>query len=245
MTWRALRASILWVPRALIGPTAAADERGSEWMDVFITPLLTAREAARHLAMPESTLDSWIAADLGQAALIHAVTPEKRGWPRLPFVAVIEAYVLRSLRDLGANMADIRQAADFVREELGDEYALANKRVATLGVDLWVEMADRSLVHVKTGQLGIREVLVEHLRYITWDDEGRPSRLRLKQYPASAEVIIDPRFGWGSPVLAGSKVPVDSMLQLWRTGESMQTVAEEFELPLTVVEDVLRAASVA
>ena len=28
--------------------------------DIFTTPLLTAREAARYLKMPESTLDNWL-----------------------------------------------------------------------------------------------------------------------------------------------------------------------------------------
>jgi len=31
-------------------------------IDIYTTPLLTAREAARHLRMPESTLDNWLAA---------------------------------------------------------------------------------------------------------------------------------------------------------------------------------------
>ena len=63
--------------------------------DVYRTPLLTARETARHLRMPESTLNVWLAKP-STAPLVHSVTPEKRGWPRVPFVGIIEAYVLRS-----------------------------------------------------------------------------------------------------------------------------------------------------
>lgn len=214
-------------------------------MDPRTTPLLTARDAARHLDMPESTLDAWIISAPHHGSLIHAVTPERRGWPRLPFIAIIEAYVLRSLRELGASMADIRLAAELVRQEFKDEFALASQRIATDGVELFVELADQSLVHVKGNQYGIREVLADYLQYVTWDDEGKPAQLRLKQYPAEAEVIIDPRFGWGAPVLGDSKVPVDAMLQLWRTGEPMSVVAEEYGLSSAVVEDVLRAASAA
>lgn len=214
-------------------------------MDRFETPLLTARDAARHLNMPESTLDSWIVRQRDSRSLIHAVTPERRGWPRLPFIAVIEAYVLRSLRELGAPMDQLRMAAEVVQAELGDEYALANKRIATDGVDVFVELADKSLLQVKRNQLGIREVLDGYLRFVTWDDEGRPLRLRLRQYPDAAGVIIDPRFGWGAPVLSSSKVPVDAMLQLWRSGEPMSAVAAEYGLNQDVVEGVLRTASAA
>jgi uncharacterized protein (DUF433 family) len=213
-------------------------------VDMYTTPILTARDAARHLRMPESTLDVWIAKQRAAAPLIHSVTPERRGWPRLPFVAVIEAYVLRSLRDLGATMDEIRQTAAFVREEFGDEYALASKRIASDGVDLFVELAEtRQLFSVKHNQYGIREVLSQYLQYVTWDDEGKPKRLRLQQYPEGAAVVIDPRFGWGSPVLEHSKVPVDAMLALWKAGDPMSVVAEEFDLPVDVVEDVLRAAA--
>ncbi|WP_405062726.1 DUF433 domain-containing protein [Kribbella sp. NBC_01505] len=211
-------------------------------LDTYETPLLTAREAARYLKMPESTLDSWLVGG-ARPSLVHAVHPERRGWPRVPFVGIIEAYVLRTLRELGFSMPEIRRAADLVRSEFDDPYALASERIASDGVGLFVRVADESLVHARDRQVAFSEVIAEYLTYISWDSAGSPARLRLPQYPAQAEVVIDPRFGWGAPVLAKSKVPVDSLVSLWRTGESISLVAEEFDLPANVVEDVLRQAA--
>jgi uncharacterized protein (DUF433 family) len=210
-------------------------------VDIYRDPILTARETARYLRMPESTLDRWLAAD--HTPLVHAVAPERRGWPRVPFVGVIEAYVLRALRDLRLSMHEIRLAADVVRKEFDDPYALARKRIATDGVTVFVRIADESLVHARTGQLAIREVLDEHLRYIDWDREGTARRLHLRHFSTSADVIIDPRFGWGVPVLAESKVRLADIVSLWRTGERISTVAEEYGLTVDLVEDVLRQAA--
>ena len=80
--------------------------------DVYRTPLLNARETARHLRMPESTLNVWLAKP-STAPLVHSVTPEKRGWPRVPFVGIIEAYVLRSLRQLGVSTTYVRLLPSF------------------------------------------------------------------------------------------------------------------------------------
>ena len=211
-------------------------------LDIYRTPLLTAREASRSLQMPESTLDAWLA-DQAHAPLVHTVVPERRGWPRMAFVGIVEAYVLRSLRELGFTKADIRRAADLVRREFDDPYALAKERIASDGVGLFVRVADDSVVHARDNQVAIREVIADYLTYVTWDDEGNPSRLRLPQYPREAEVVIDPRFGWGAPVLAKSKVPVDALVSLWRNGESISAVSEEYELPADVVENVLRQAA--
>jgi uncharacterized protein (DUF433 family) len=224
------------------GEASGSGGVGGGLVDIYRTPLLTARDAAKHLSMPESTLDAWISKSKEQAPLIHVVDPEKRGWPRLPFIGVVEAYVLRALRDVGARMDDIRLAAELVRRELNDEYALASRRMATDGVAVFVQLADDSLIHVRGSQYAIREVVQDYLRFVTWDEAGLPAQLRLRQYPEAAQVIIDPRFGWGAPVLAASKAPVDAMVQLWRTGEPISVVAEEFRLPERVVEDVLRAA---
>ena len=57
-------------------------------------------------------------------------------------------------------------------------------------------------------------------------------------------MIIDPRFGWGGPVLEATLTPVDAIYDLWLHGrESIDVVAEEFGLTRDVVEDVIRAAS--
>jgi uncharacterized protein (DUF433 family) len=192
--------------------------------------------------MPESTLDGWLA-DSSGSPLVHAVTPVRRGWPRVPFVGIIEAYVLRSLGELDFSLHDVRHAADLARSEFDDPYALASERVATDGVGLFVRIADESIVHARDHQLAMPEVITEYLTYISWDATGQPERLRLPQYPSEAEVVIDPRIGWGGPVLARNKVPVEAMVSLWRTGEPIRMVAREYDLPEDVVENVLRQAA--
>lgn len=209
-------------------------------MDIYNTPLLTARDAARHLRMPESTLDAWLQSS-GDGSLVHSVPPERRGWPRVAFAGVIEAHVLRSLRDLGIGMDEIRRIATIVRDEFKDPYVLASKRIATDGASLFAQLADESLVN-QHRQAPLREVIDAHLRFIHWDDEGKPDRLRLAQYP-SAEVVIDPRFAWGRPVLAESNVPVSAVVDLWHAGEPMDVVADEFDLSRDVVEDICRVAA--
>ncbi len=211
-------------------------------MDIYRTPLLTARDAARHLEMPESTLDHWIRTQAADAPLVHAVAPERRGWPRMPFIAIVESYVLRALRDQGFSLAEIQSAAEMVRREFDDPFALASRRIASDGVSLFVRLASQDYVQARTGQVAIREVLQEHLEFIEWDTDGAPSFLRLRQY-RTARVVIDPRFGWGAPVLQDRKTPVHAIVSLWRAGESIATVAEEYELPEPVVEDVLRQAA--
>lgn len=211
-------------------------------LDVFRTPLLTARDTAGFLNMPESTLDRWLATPT-DTPLVHAVMPERRGWPRIPFVGVVEAYVLRSLRDLGLRLKWIEDAARLVREEFDDPYALAQKRIATDGVAVFVRMADESLIQSHDRQEAIRVVLEHHLRYITWDSLGEPRRLRLPGYPPDADVIIDPAFAWGGPVLAESKVSVEALAQMWRAGETIAGIAEEYDLPELTVEHVLQRAA--
>lgn len=210
--------------------------------DYYTRPILTARETARYLEMPESTLDVWLL-DRGKTPLVHAVQPERRGWPRVPFVGVIEAYVLRALRDLKLPMEEIRKAAALVREEFDDQYGLAHRRIVTDGVALFVQMADESYVHARDRQIAISDVLEEHLRQIEWGSDGNAKRLHLRGFPADADVIIDPRFGWGAPVLGRSKVKVDDLVALWRGGERLANIADEYSLTVDVVEDVLRRAA--
>lgn len=212
-------------------------------VDKFADPLLTAAEASRHLGIPRTTLQSWLKDDTPGGPLVHEVPARKRGYPTMPFVAVIEAYVLRSLRDLSLSKNTIRQAVFEVRDAFGTPYALASKRIVTDGVDLFIRHSPDEYTRVGDKQVPIREVLEDYLRDISFDHDGFPGRLKLRRYSDAAEVIIDPRFAWGAPVLADEKVPVQAVVDLWRAGEPMTVVAEEFDLSPDTVESICRVAA--
>jgi uncharacterized protein (DUF433 family) len=72
-----------------------------------------------------------------------------------------------------------------------------------------------------------------------------PARLQLRQYPEVAPVIIDPRFGWGAPVVEATKVPVDAVVDLWLAGEPLEDVADEYGMTREQVEAVCRTARAA
>lgn len=212
-------------------------------IDRFKTPILTPADTARHLGMPGSTLYYWLSETAAGEPLVHRVEPAKRGAPSVPFVAVVEAYVLRSLRELGWPKATIRRAAEQVRHDFLTPYGLATRRIATDGIDIFIEYAPDEIVRVGDKQIPFRSVLADYLRFISWDSGDEfPSRLTLRRYPDIAPVIIDPRFGWGAPVTAEAKAPVDGIVKLWRAGEPMDVVAEEYGMTRDAVEAICRAA---
>lgn len=215
-------------------------------VDKFDDPLLTPQDAARHLLIPRATLYYWLHEQANGTPLVHRVVPERRGWPSMPFVAVVEAYVLRSLRELGLTKQKIRDAAADVRRVFDTPYALASRRIATDGVDIFVRYADGDIARAGDNQLPVREFIADYLRYISWDVvDGFPAQLRLRQYPDVAPVIIDPRFGWGAPVVAATKVPVDAVVDLWLAGEPLEAVADEYGMTREQVEAICRTARAA
>jgi uncharacterized protein (DUF433 family) len=131
-----------------------------------------------------------------------------------------------------------------VRNEFGTPYGLATSRIATDGIDIFLHYTDNELVRASDGQRPIREVIDQWLKYITWDvADQSPVRLQLRQYPDIVPVVIDPRFGWGAPVIESTKVPVDSIVQLWRAGESLDAVAAEYGLTRDIAEAICRVAA--
>lgn len=207
--------------------------------DLLARPLMTPKDTARHLRIPDSTLYYWLREQAAGEPLVHRVD-SRRGAPSVPFIAVIEAYVLRTLREAGITKRRVREIAEQVRRDYDTPYGLATKKFATDGIDVYLE-EDGELSRVHDGQRPIREVIASDLRYISWDRAANlPSRLRLRQYPDIARVIIDPRFGWGSPVVEANRVPVDAVADLWLAGESIHAVAYEYDLNDEQVEAICR-----
>jgi uncharacterized protein (DUF433 family) len=223
------------------GTTVTTDTR-------FSVPLFTIEEGSRHLGIAASTLRDWTRRMAGPAPLVHRVAPATPRAASLPFIGAVEAHMLRGFRDLGLTPGELRTAVTRLRRDTGDEYALATRDVATDGVSLLVNMAQSlaepaQWVRARDEQLAITEVIGQYLKYVTWQGSDRyPLRLTLKAYQG-ADVIIDPRFAFGQPVLKREKIRVEDILDVFWAGESYTTIAGEFGVSPDAVEAVIRSAT--
>jgi uncharacterized protein (DUF433 family) len=203
-------------------------------------PLLTTAQAAMHLDIPRSTIGAWAG-----AGLVASVPSEGRFRPTLPLVAVAEAQVLYGLRRWGLHGGEIRRAVHGLRAEFGP-YALLTQRLASDGSALLRELGGGPVPRwerVVDGQAMLPTVVDDHLRLFEWDPDGYPQRLTLRSYARhGADVVLDPRFGYGQPVFAATKTRVVDVLGQLAAGERPDDVAGDYGL--TGVE-VAAAAAIA
>jgi uncharacterized protein (DUF433 family) len=208
----------------------------------FLAPLLTVREAGRNLLISPSTVKDWQTHEL-----IHSVAPFRRGVPTLPLAGVAEAQVLRGLRLSGLAPTEIARVTRLLREELG-EYALIKERLAHDGRSVFRDMARRidapQWVRVRDGQLLLPKVVDDHLTYLEWAPDGFPVRLRLRSYrQANADVILDPRFGYGKPVFERTKVRTKDVMRQFLAGEKPEDIASDYDLTEDEVLAAIRVLS--
>ncbi|MET7421184.1 DUF433 domain-containing protein [Dactylosporangium sp. NPDC005555] len=208
----------------------------------FTAALMTAQVAGVHLGISQNTIKEWIRSG-DEAAVMHSVPPPSPHGPRLPFIALAEAQILRELRNAKLSMQHIRAGVARLRKLTGEEYVLATRTIATDGVDLLFNAASEvapEWVRAVDGQAGIRQVVETAIKFVSYADDGYAERVTLKPYGA-AQVIIDPRFGFGQPVFEASKVPVETIADLfYGGGESVEDIADEYDLSTEDVETVLR-----
>ncbi|TDC32646.1 DUF433 domain-containing protein [Micromonospora sp. KC213] len=209
----------------------------------FTVPLLTAQGAAVHLGIPASTIKQWIRDSDGGKPTMHSVMPESPHGPRLPFISLAEAQILRELRNTGLSMRHIRAGVERLRKMTGEEYVLATNTIATDGAELLYNAATKvapEWVRARDDQMTFRQVVETALKYVSYAADGYAERIILRPYGA-ADVIIDPRFGFGQPVFERRKVRVETIADLfYGGGESVDDIADEYDLTTDEVETVLR-----
>ncbi|MEU4681837.1 DUF433 domain-containing protein [Streptomyces xinghaiensis] len=200
-------------------------------IDRFTDGLLTPAETASYLDIPQSTLRSWLEDKAAGAPLIHQVRPVRGGQPSVPFIAVAEVHVLRSLRSLGLGMSQIREAAAAVRDAFDTPYGLTSRRFATEGVDIFIAHGTGDHHSERDDQTPLPELLSDCFRCLIREPgDDFPSSLRLRQYPESVPVVINPGFGQGRPVVAANRVPVKAITDLWEAGETVEDIAYDFSM---------------
>lgn len=231
-------------------------------VDRFSTLLYGIGEAAGYLAVPRSTLATWAygyerrrsgTSVFRADPVITAVRPERPDEPAVPFIGLAEAYALTAFRKAGVPMQRIRPAIDVLGRELGLEHALASRRLYTDGAEVLYDYAQhagdtpegesaRELVVVRNNQRVFNEVVDLYLRRIDFAPDGYAQLIRLPQYQA-AEVTVDPDHAFGRPRFTRGGASVDDVIDLFRAGEPVDAVADEFGLSRDEVEDAIRVVT--
>ncbi len=130
-------------------------------------------EVANLVRVRPERLTSWAHPPTNGRAppLVH--TARSHGRFSIPLVGgIAEAASLNALRQGGMSMQQARSAAEYVRREYGDEYAMASPKLFTDGTDAFFEDNEGGLVRLRDRQGAWREVLNQHLRPLIIGPDG-------------------------------------------------------------------------
>ena len=229
--------------------------------DRFTVPLYTLSEASTYLRVPRATLTTWadgyeqhrrdraVARTVKGAPIITAIDAAQRGYACLPFIGIAEAYVLNAFRQAGVPMQRIRPSLDWLVKHVGP-HALASKNLYTDGAEVLWEFAQQSgeddpdgavargLIVPRSGQYVFKEIVEHYLRQISFGNGKYADLIRLPQYQ-HANVVLDPKRGYGQPVFGNSGIRVADALGPLRAGESFDAVAEDYGVPASELRDAL------
>jgi uncharacterized protein (DUF433 family) len=170
---------------------------------------------------------------------------------QLPFVGIVEAYVLNAFRRAGVPMQRIRPSIEWLVKNVG-QHALASKDLYTEGAEVLWHFAQNSgegdevvkhQIVPRSGQYVFKDIVEHYLKQIRFGEDKYANIIRLAQY-GTANVVLDPYRGYGQPIFDKNGARVSDALGPLRAGETFEAVAEDYgvsEEDLRVALDVIAA----
>lgn len=219
--------------------------------DLREVPAYGIAEAAQYLRLPVSTLRSWTIGQRYRAGdeprfFKPVIEIADRLDRKLSFINLIEAFVLAGIRrEHSVPLPKVRRAVDYLRRRFASRRPLAEEQFETDGVHLFVQKFGELIGVSQEGQLAMREMLKDRLKYVKRDPRGVPEKLVLfAALPAELErgtaVIIDPRISFGRPVLDGFGVRTSILAERFDAGETIEELVRDYGVPSEAVQNALR-----
>ena len=215
----------------------------------------SAEEAGRFLGMPAATLRQWFCDDGEGCAPLF---PDRVRAPgeelALSFMELVEAHVARRYRDLGVSAARLREVRPFLLESIDPEYPLASRDFLFSGAyrlrDLSLAQpeackADAMIVFErheggKSGSWRHLPEMFETLCALNYDPVA-PRSLAYRFYPFGRDVpiVIFPPCGSGRLTVEGHNLLAEILAGQYRRGETIDDLADDFQLSTDVVKRVV------
>ncbi len=144
----------------------------------------------------------------------------RRRRPDYSFGDLISLFVVRELKRRGVRTGDIRDAETYLREKWNTDRPFVSEEIQTDGRGIFVDdelIAGGQFEAAELrGQQVMREAVKERLTHVRYDD-GTASYWMPVQH-----VLIDPRVQFGEPVIEGTRIPTEAVMDM----TSYATVSE-------------------
>ena len=157
----------------------------------------------------------------------------------MSFGAVVTSRAVSLLLSFGVSLDRIGIAHDYLKEETGLEYPFAWRRFwmesPTASRHVYTRLNQLIVAASATGQLTFTDLLHgEVTRGWSMGFDGSVDELATSWSPASG-VVIDPLVQSGVPCVEGTRTPTSSLYGCVEAGDSVEDVAEWFNLSETQV----------
>jgi uncharacterized protein (DUF433 family) len=167
----------------------------------------------------------------------------------LSYLQLIELGVVAAMRKAGVSLNKIRQAREYLAKQLGSQFPFAQYKFKTDGKKLFMDYGqvmgprdrDKLLSLNEHGQLAWNEIIGRRLREFEYDDD-LGTVLRWRVAGENSPIWIDPRIAFGAPQVSG--VPTRVLRERWNSGESVDDIADDYELEGRDVAAALRFENV-
>jgi len=209
--------------------------------DLRELPAYSIVEAAGYLRLPKSTLRAWL---LGQQSFRPVIEIADRPGRQMSFINLVEAFVLSGIRrQHSVPLPKVRKALDYLRRTFKTPRPLADEQFATDGVHLFVEKFGALIGATQEGQVQLREIILDRLKYVRRDPKGIPEKIVLFPAPTSTikgDVVIDPRVSFGRPVLDGFGIRTAVLAERFHAGDSIEALVHDYGVPSEAIQNALR-----
>ncbi|MDA2927354.1 DUF433 domain-containing protein [Acidobacteria bacterium AH-259-G07] len=207
-------------------------------------------EAAHYLDIAPATLRSWVKGRTYPTKYVEIkhfaplIQLPESDPPLLSFMNLVEAHVLKAIRQKHRiPLYKVRLAIDYLADKLNSSHALA-ENLKTDDINLFIYHFGTLITLSQHGQLAMREILDAHLQRIKHDIDGLPIEL----YPFSRAnyeedpkvILINPYISFGRPILRGTGIPTNMLMQRYKAGDSIDTLAEDYGLERLQIEEAIR-----
>lgn len=213
--------------------------------DIRYQPLYGISEAARYVHANSQVLRTWLMGSSSGRGVSVLEPATRKEMDKLSFVNLVEAHMLVALRTTHkVSLQKIRSATLWLKEETGSHHPLAEYLIQTDGMDIFVEHLGKLINANERGQVFIKHVMEQFLHRIDRDPNGIP----VSFYPFTRgvaadcpkDIVITPEIAFGRPVVKGTRISTQMLVERFLAGDSVSTLAEDYDLNLSLVEEAVR-----